>query len=224
MGSRRPGFPAPGKFPEQLVYVRAKDDIDDAGLLFAPPKGGLLLSGAEEELRLPLVERSGAVQTRAPWRGDRQAAARELHIAYDLMQGNNAADPPTDVYADEWIEKKNADRYSVREHSIRFRGGRPDPSQVERRAHLHRQVKAGGRIQRPYSTVRSTSQPEGSHPDRTSLWSASTWSRHELCRGVNASSAPQPRTLRCSQRSRSGMRQRAFDARKVTGEPFDSLP
>jgi pimeloyl-ACP methyl ester carboxylesterase len=38
LGSRRPGLPAPGKFPEQLVYVRAEDDVDDAGLLFAPPE------------------------------------------------------------------------------------------------------------------------------------------------------------------------------------------
>jgi pimeloyl-ACP methyl ester carboxylesterase len=28
----------PGKFPEQLVYVRTKDDVVDAGALFAPPR------------------------------------------------------------------------------------------------------------------------------------------------------------------------------------------
>jgi pimeloyl-ACP methyl ester carboxylesterase len=28
----------PGKFPEQLVYVRSKDDVVDAGALFAPPR------------------------------------------------------------------------------------------------------------------------------------------------------------------------------------------
>src|SRR5260370_32248347 len=27
-----------GKFPEELVYVRSKDDIVNAGALFAPPK------------------------------------------------------------------------------------------------------------------------------------------------------------------------------------------
>jgi len=29
----------PGKFPEQLVYVRTKDDVVDAGALFSAPKG-----------------------------------------------------------------------------------------------------------------------------------------------------------------------------------------
>ena len=28
----------PAKFPEQLVYVRSKDDVVDAGALFAPPR------------------------------------------------------------------------------------------------------------------------------------------------------------------------------------------
>lgn len=44
-------------------------------------------------------------------------------MAYDLLRGTNAAHAPTDVYADEWIEKRNADRYSVREHSIRSGAG-----------------------------------------------------------------------------------------------------
>jgi len=35
----RPEIPMPGKFPEQMVYVQASDDVMDAGLLFAPPKG-----------------------------------------------------------------------------------------------------------------------------------------------------------------------------------------
>lgn len=34
----RPENQSAGKFPEQLVYVRSKDDIVDAGVLFAPPK------------------------------------------------------------------------------------------------------------------------------------------------------------------------------------------
>src|SRR6266540_82409 len=31
----------PGKFPEQIVYVRAKDDIVNGGVLFAPPKNSV---------------------------------------------------------------------------------------------------------------------------------------------------------------------------------------
>lgn len=44
-------------------------------------------------------------------------------IAHDLLQGNVASDRPSDVYADEWVEHHRADRYSVREHSIRSREG-----------------------------------------------------------------------------------------------------
>jgi Zn-dependent peptidase ImmA (M78 family) len=40
-------------------------------------------------------------------------------IAYDLLRGSGAAHRPCDVYADEWVEHRHADRYSVREHSIR---------------------------------------------------------------------------------------------------------
>ncbi|MBI1984333.1 MAG: alpha/beta fold hydrolase [Acidobacteria bacterium] len=35
----RPERMPPGKFPEQLVYVRSKDDIVDAGVVFIPAKG-----------------------------------------------------------------------------------------------------------------------------------------------------------------------------------------
>jgi len=35
---RRPENQVPGRFPEQLVYVRTNDDVVDAGVLFAPPK------------------------------------------------------------------------------------------------------------------------------------------------------------------------------------------
>ena len=53
----------PAKFPEQLVYVRAKDDVVDAGALFALPRdnkpgraeyrcvGRLRRAGDEERLR-----------------------------------------------------------------------------------------------------------------------------------------------------------------------------
>ncbi len=34
----RPEDQKPGKFPEQLVYARTKDDVVDAGMLFSPPK------------------------------------------------------------------------------------------------------------------------------------------------------------------------------------------
>jgi Zn-dependent peptidase ImmA (M78 family) len=44
-------------------------------------------------------------------------------IAYDLLRGSEAADHPCDVYADEWVEHRHADRYSVREHSIRSGSG-----------------------------------------------------------------------------------------------------
>lgn len=44
-------------------------------------------------------------------------------VAYDLLRGGSPADTPTDVYADEWIENRNADRYSVHEHSIRSGAG-----------------------------------------------------------------------------------------------------
>ncbi len=40
-------------------------------------------------------------------------------IAYELLRGSECADRPSDVYADEWVEHRHADRYSVREHSIR---------------------------------------------------------------------------------------------------------
>ena len=36
----RPENQRAGKFPEQLVYVRSKDDIVSAGAIFAPPKDG----------------------------------------------------------------------------------------------------------------------------------------------------------------------------------------
>jgi dienelactone hydrolase len=35
---RHPEDQKPGKFPEQLVYVRSKDEVVNAGTLFAPPK------------------------------------------------------------------------------------------------------------------------------------------------------------------------------------------
>ena len=34
----RPENQRAGKFPEELVYVRSKDDIVNAGVIFAPPK------------------------------------------------------------------------------------------------------------------------------------------------------------------------------------------
>jgi Zn-dependent peptidase ImmA (M78 family) len=40
-------------------------------------------------------------------------------IAHELLRGAECADRPSDVYADEWVEHRHADRYSVREHSIR---------------------------------------------------------------------------------------------------------
>jgi Zn-dependent peptidase ImmA (M78 family) len=40
-------------------------------------------------------------------------------IAYGLLHGSENADRPSDIYADEWVEHRHADRYSVREHSIR---------------------------------------------------------------------------------------------------------
>lgn len=40
-------------------------------------------------------------------------------IAYELLRGCEATDRPCDVYADEWVEHRDADRYCVREHSIR---------------------------------------------------------------------------------------------------------
>jgi hypothetical protein len=36
---RRPENQRPGKFPEQIVYVRSSDDVVSAGLLFSPPRG-----------------------------------------------------------------------------------------------------------------------------------------------------------------------------------------
>jgi hypothetical protein len=44
-------------------------------------------------------------------------------IASDLLGGSEAADRPCDVYADEWVEHRHADRYSVCEHSIRSGSG-----------------------------------------------------------------------------------------------------
>lgn len=40
-------------------------------------------------------------------------------IAYELQHSGEATDRPTDVSADEWIEHRVADRYCVREHSLR---------------------------------------------------------------------------------------------------------
>jgi pimeloyl-ACP methyl ester carboxylesterase len=34
----QPEIPMPGKFPEQVVYVQARDDVMNAGVLFTPPK------------------------------------------------------------------------------------------------------------------------------------------------------------------------------------------
>ena len=41
-------------------------------------------------------------------------------IAYDLLHGAESPGHPVDVYADSWIDREDADRYSIREDSIRI--------------------------------------------------------------------------------------------------------
>jgi hypothetical protein len=44
-------------------------------------------------------------------------------LAYDLLRGDQTAQSPLDVYADGWFDQPQADRYSVREDSLRAGSG-----------------------------------------------------------------------------------------------------
>lgn len=41
-------------------------------------------------------------------------------IAYDILNGKSVTNKPVDVYAGEWIKHYDADRYEIREHSMKI--------------------------------------------------------------------------------------------------------